>query len=711
MTMRCSPMKYDDSELIVRTLAGDQNAFSQLVEKYQDQIHALAWQKIGDYHIAQEITQDAFIIAYQKLATLKHHKRFAGWLYVITSNKCNMWHRKKRSYFQSIEETDPVELEEAYYTEYETQQREETSHTRRREIVQKLLSKLSESDRTVMTLHYLANLSCEEIGEFLGVSTNTVKSRLHRARIRLRKDETVIQESLSSLKLPPQLTENIIQKISHLDPVVPASSKPMLPWIVSTITAVLVFVLFGVGSQYLYRFQQPYNIDSTSLPTIEITDALHVVDTSKKPDLRIRTERKDLLDNNTGSVQKSVVTPLVSTETDSTKGTTVDDVPQKGTVSISGIVVNENGETMPGLELMIKPIEFGAGVDIIPRMPLDSWKSSVTGNQGGFSFRDIDPVSSQLVILPELGSDFNIISLKIGDMTFYSKEFVRNLSVGYGNLTFSIEPHMSLDNMVVTVKAPPMRIRGRILLDDGKPLVNGRINLRVQQRIRDTFLFFFRIDGSSSSRGGTNKTDSEGYFVSYFPDEAAEYSVSVIYEGVSAKTRWFRMKEGQRYDKIVLKLKGVKKRRMKQMDREKKRQSMWMVNPENGHAYKKVRCKNWKEAKIQSATEDAYLVTIESEDEQRWLEAIFSESLFYWIGLRTPHNGALWLWDNGEQLTYDNWLKAPESTDLSTRESGVPIAMEFYSKRWIEVGSDSEFLPFVKYAILEKENLQTLSSK
>ena len=59
-------MKNNDANLIQRTLEGDQQAFAALVEKYQKQIHALAWQKIGDFHIAQEITQDAFFTAYPK---------------------------------------------------------------------------------------------------------------------------------------------------------------------------------------------------------------------------------------------------------------------------------------------------------------------------------------------------------------------------------------------------------------------------------------------------------------------------------------------------------------------------------------------------------------------------------------------------------------------------------------------------------------------
>ena len=82
-------MEHNDAELIQRVLQGDQDAFSSLVTKYQKGVHALAWRKIGDFHIAQEITQDAFFKAYQQLGTLKNHNLFAGWLYVIAAHLCS----------------------------------------------------------------------------------------------------------------------------------------------------------------------------------------------------------------------------------------------------------------------------------------------------------------------------------------------------------------------------------------------------------------------------------------------------------------------------------------------------------------------------------------------------------------------------------------------------------------------------------------------
>ncbi len=314
-------MKHNDSELIERTLEGDQHAFTALVEKYQEQIHALAWQKIGDFHIAQEITQDAFVTAYQKLATLTHHNRFAGWLYVITTNKCNMWHRKKKLQTQSLEETDPMELEEVYYSEYTSRQREEAANQNRREIVRKLLNKLRESERTVVTMHYLAGLTCEEIGKFLGMSSNTVRSKLHRARNRLKEEESMIQDNLSSFQLPIQMTENIMKEISRLNPVTPSGSKPLVPLAVSAASAILVVLLLGVGAQNLFRFQKPYSIEATSEQTIEIVDSPIFLEYPAKPAVNNQVGRSVVLSNNDGKEQKPDTSQLGAAQSDDAERT------------------------------------------------------------------------------------------------------------------------------------------------------------------------------------------------------------------------------------------------------------------------------------------------------------------------------------------------------------------------------------------------------
>ena len=306
-------MKNDDAELIQRTLEGDQHAFAQLVEKYQEQVHTLAWQKIGDFHIAQEITQDVFITAYQKFHSFKHYRQFAGWLYVVTNRKCIAWHRKKKPQPQSLETTDPVELEEAYYTEYMSQQREEAQKEKHRVIVQKLLSKLQESERTVVNLYYIAEMTCEDIGKFLGVSPNTVRSRLHRARNRLKKDETVLKENIASFQLPSQLTENIIKKVSRIKPAVPTSSKPLMPWTIAASTLAVVLLMLGLGDhQNLTRFQKPYSFDAATEIKVDIIDTQIVANLDTKPDVRIQIESTNAIVNNNLSQQPNSATAEIA---------------------------------------------------------------------------------------------------------------------------------------------------------------------------------------------------------------------------------------------------------------------------------------------------------------------------------------------------------------------------------------------------------------
>ncbi|MDE0399237.1 MAG: sigma-70 family RNA polymerase sigma factor [Candidatus Poribacteria bacterium] len=279
-------MEQKDAQLIQQVLQGDQEAFAILVNKYQKGVHALAWRKIGDFHIAQEITQDAFLRAYQKLETLKNHNLFGGWLYVIASRLCADWFEKKSLPEQSLEVTDMNEVNRASYSRYVAQKQEAEADETRREVVKELLQKLPESERTVMTLHYLGEMTIKTISEFLGVSPNTVKSRLSRARNRLKKEEDMIRQNLGSFQLPANLTETIMREVSRLVPTGPTASKPVLPWALSAASAVLIFLLMGVGTQYLSRFQKPYNLNATSEPTVDLIEALFVVDTPAKPAVR-----------------------------------------------------------------------------------------------------------------------------------------------------------------------------------------------------------------------------------------------------------------------------------------------------------------------------------------------------------------------------------------------------------------------------------------
>ncbi len=293
-------MKNSDAELIQRTLAGDQRAFSALVRRYQKPLHALAWRKIGDFHIAEEITQDIFLNVYKKLQTLKNPNRFAGWLYVIATRRCIAWLKKKRIPMASLDAMPPDELEELAYAQYHAEQQEEVVSEKHREIVKRLLQKLPESERTVVTLHYLGDMTCEDISKFLGVSPNTVKSRLHRARKRLKKAEHIVREMLGGFQLSAALAENVLREIAHIKPITPAGSKPWLPWAVAASTTIFVILLTGSGTQYLARFQQPYSLDARSETIVELVDTSLVRASKQKLSVRNQVGNTDTPGKNSG---------------------------------------------------------------------------------------------------------------------------------------------------------------------------------------------------------------------------------------------------------------------------------------------------------------------------------------------------------------------------------------------------------------------------
>ena len=278
----------DDVQLIQRILSGDDVAFSILVDKYQKSVHALVWRKIGDFHYAEEITQDTFLQVYKKLPTLRDPYQFAGWLYVMANRRCLDWLRKQKSTMQSLEDTRVDEVEKLSYTHYLSEHREAEAEERRREVVKKLLEKLPESERTVMTLFYLGEMTMKEISKFLGVSVKTISSRLSRARKRLReKEEALVQEVLGSVQISANLTQNVMQQVTDLKLTPPSATKPLLPWAAFGTAVVLVTLLMlSVSNQYSAHFQKPYSFEAESEPTVEIIDAPIVLETDAKPSVR-----------------------------------------------------------------------------------------------------------------------------------------------------------------------------------------------------------------------------------------------------------------------------------------------------------------------------------------------------------------------------------------------------------------------------------------
>ena len=200
-------MEKDDVQLIHKILSGEGTAFNTLYQRYQKSIHAIAWQKVGDYHVAEEITQDVFLQAYENLSTLKDPSRFSRWIYIITKRRCANWLEREKPSMQSLEATDTAILDKSAYVNYIAEQREKAATEHRREIVDMLLEKLPERERKVITLYYLGEMTSEAISQFLGVSVNTIKSRLRRARQRLQQEE-LIQETAVNIQSSANLSEH-----------------------------------------------------------------------------------------------------------------------------------------------------------------------------------------------------------------------------------------------------------------------------------------------------------------------------------------------------------------------------------------------------------------------------------------------------------------------------------------------------------------------
>ena len=239
-------MKNDDAKWIERILAGDEDAFTALVKKYEKQIHAFVQRRVKDYHIAEEITQDTFLRAYEKLDTLRNPDRFSGWLYMIATRCSFTWLAEKKIPMQSLEAMSKAEIEALFYAQYMAEQTEKLATEQQRQVVAYLLQKLPERERTAVVLHYLSEMTCEEIGDFLEVSPNTVKSQLHRARKRLKREVSVVHEILGGIQHSDDLMEDIMNWTQ--------TNEPGTRYAVNTLSVTSDKTLYAViGDESIYK--------------------------------------------------------------------------------------------------------------------------------------------------------------------------------------------------------------------------------------------------------------------------------------------------------------------------------------------------------------------------------------------------------------------------------------------------------------------------
>jgi len=175
----------DEQELISRSRSGDIQAFNDLVELYQRQVYNLALRMLGSAETAEDATQDTFVSAYRAIAGFRGGS-FKAWILRIAANSCRDKMRVSRR--ASIVSLDNL-MEEVgdFIADNETESPED--YAQRRELGRLLdgsLARLPEDQRLVVVLSDIQGLTYEEIAQVIGISLGTVKSRLSRARLRLR---------------------------------------------------------------------------------------------------------------------------------------------------------------------------------------------------------------------------------------------------------------------------------------------------------------------------------------------------------------------------------------------------------------------------------------------------------------------------------------------------------------------------------------------
>ena len=172
-----------DIDIISAVLNGNQQAYAQIVDRYQGFVFTLVLRYIKSREDAEEVAQDIFVKAYRALADFKGTAKFSTWLYTIVTTTCISFLRKKKLETHSLDNEKVFEAAESKDSGMNANQIEQKSKLA---MVHNAIAMLSADDAEIVTLFYKGEQSLEEIAEILGIEANAVKVRLHRARTRLK---------------------------------------------------------------------------------------------------------------------------------------------------------------------------------------------------------------------------------------------------------------------------------------------------------------------------------------------------------------------------------------------------------------------------------------------------------------------------------------------------------------------------------------------
>ena len=179
--------------VIERCRAGDRDAFEEIVFHSQRRVFNIGFRILGNAEEAREVAQEVFLSVFESIKDLREEGKFDSWLAQITLNHCrNRWkYLKRRHYFSSDSLDDPHETEDGEMRQPigDPSDNPERVYEKKmiHEFIQKGLLNLKDEQRELIVLRDLQGFSYEEIGELLCCPVGTVKSKIHRARMDLKK--------------------------------------------------------------------------------------------------------------------------------------------------------------------------------------------------------------------------------------------------------------------------------------------------------------------------------------------------------------------------------------------------------------------------------------------------------------------------------------------------------------------------------------------
>jgi RNA polymerase sigma-70 factor (ECF subfamily) len=177
-----------DEKLLVRRAAhGDRDAFAQLLERYQKQVYHHALRMTGDPEDAADLTQETFLKVWQGLAAFQGDCAFSTWLYRVTGNVCIDFLRREKKRWGDLSLDDDEGALCAVLPDTAPSPQRALEAKEQAKSIQAGLLAISPEHRQVLVLREVDGLSYEEIGQALGLSVGTVKSRIARARLNLAK--------------------------------------------------------------------------------------------------------------------------------------------------------------------------------------------------------------------------------------------------------------------------------------------------------------------------------------------------------------------------------------------------------------------------------------------------------------------------------------------------------------------------------------------